>query len=243
MGLYGLRSKHDIVLPGVESKMGDLLVVLITVALLFVIVSEHVQSVLVRILTGDPTGQFVFRVRDLFNNVLNRVFALVLKAMLHSEALDLLRTELPVRLLTIGFLLLRLCRWVCLLLLRLSLCISLGLLNPRLVMRLGRFGLVGLGDLVRLLLEIKDELAIWTMHRSIVVVAMIVADRVAAGVHKRRVEPVVVVVVNVFDGRRLRHGHLSDRLVVVYDYGLHLNGSRGLGLRLLGFRLFRFDLL
>ena len=143
MGLYGLRSKHDIVLPGVESKMGDLLVVLITVALLFVIVSEHVQSVLVRILTGDPAGQFVFRVRDLFNNVLNRVFALVLKAMLHSEALDLLRTELPVRLLTIGFLLLRLCRWVCLLLLSLSsLCVGLGLLNPRLVMRLGRFGLV-----------------------------------------------------------------------------------------------------
>ena len=71
---------------------------------------------------------------------------------------------------------------------------------------------------------------------------MIVADRIAARVYKRGVEPVIVMVVNVFDGFRLGrwrlwHGHLSDRLVVVHDECLNLNGSGSFRLRLLRFRL------
>ena len=83
------------------------------------------------------------------------------------------------------------------------------------------------------------------MHRSIVIVAMIVADWIAAGVHKRWVEPVVVMVVNVFDGFRLGrwrlwHCHLSDRLVVVHDECLHFNGSGSFRLRLLRFGLLKW---
>ena len=74
---------------------------------------------------------------------------------------------------------------------------------------------------------------------------MIVADRIAAGVYKRGVEPVIVMVVNVFDGFRLGrwrlwHGHLSDRLVVVHDECLNLNGSGSFRLRLLRFRLLKW---
>ena len=74
---------------------------------------------------------------------------------------------------------------------------------------------------------------------------MIVADRIATGVHQRGVEPVVVMVVNVFDGLRLGrwrlwHGHLSDRLVVVDDECLHLNGSGSFRLWLLRFGLLKW---
>ena len=54
--LYRLRGKHNVVFPGMKSKMGDLLVMLITISLFLVIVGERVQSVLFGILARNPAG-------------------------------------------------------------------------------------------------------------------------------------------------------------------------------------------
>ena len=65
----------------------------------------------------------------LFDKVIYRVFTLILKSMLHSKALNLLWTQLPVRLLAIRLLVIGLSCRVCILLLRLGLRIRLGLLD------------------------------------------------------------------------------------------------------------------
>ena len=55
-GLYRSRGKHNFVFPGMKSKMGDLLVMLIAVSLLLVIVGKRIQSILFWILARDPAG-------------------------------------------------------------------------------------------------------------------------------------------------------------------------------------------
>ena len=82
--------------------MGDQLIMLISVALLFVIVGEPVECVRVGMLTVDEASNLVLGVRHILDNVLERVLTLVLKSVLNAKALDLCGRQLLALRLTWG---------------------------------------------------------------------------------------------------------------------------------------------
>ncbi len=70
----------------VEMQVSDLLVMLITVSLLFMVVSvDIVLTPVVLILAADPASNLILWMSHLFNVVLNRVLLLILEAVLDTK--------------------------------------------------------------------------------------------------------------------------------------------------------------
>ena len=82
---------HAIMSLRVEMQVSNLFVMLITVSLLFVVVSvDIVLTPVVLILATDPASNLILWMSYLFNVVLNRVFLFILEAVLDTKISNLL---------------------------------------------------------------------------------------------------------------------------------------------------------
>lgn len=78
----------------VEMQVSDLLVMLITVSLLFVVVSiEIVLTPVVVILAADPASNLILWMSNLFNVVLNGVLPFILEAVLDTKISNFLGSK------------------------------------------------------------------------------------------------------------------------------------------------------
>lgn len=86
MVLCCLVVSHAIMSLRVEMQVSNLLIMFITVSLFFVVMSvDIVLTPVVLILAADPASNLILWMSHLFDVVLNRVFLLILEAVLDTE--------------------------------------------------------------------------------------------------------------------------------------------------------------
>ena len=232
-----------------KMKMGPEIIVLVAEHLLLVIVRKHIHdlSVMAVSLPIDVTCNFIMRVRQVVNEMINAVLVLILNAVLDSELLNFLVSQLAMSIV------LRRC-WLGLLLLRLGFLRRLGLQMVRfdrvtdmVGCRVHCYVMLCLGNRVHGLLHKVHDLVglvprvllrsqlLWIRVESLVVDWCRYNIAVLLAVREMRL-PSVVSLMERLSRRGMRgHGRLCHRMVVMhleYYFMCMLDNMSGLSYRL-----------